>query len=119
MAVKRKEIESIPVLKVKGAFYGGNETNELDAAIQHEMTKGNYRIVLDLTDCSRVTSPMIGVLIKAHLACEARGGGLKLCGVGGQPLTILEMTNLLFKFDHHKDAVRAVAEFLGKSVRTE
>jgi len=62
---------------------------------------------------------LISALIQAEKDCQAHGGGLKLCRVGGQPLTILEMTKLIFHFDHHKDAERAVAEFLAKPTQAE
>ena len=114
MAVKRREVESIVVLDLKGKFYGGQETDELEEVIRKAMATGNTRFVLNMSGCARITSPVLSILTEGKKTCEVRGGDIKLCGVGGQPLTLLEMTALLLRFDHYPSELGAVAAFSRK-----
>lgn len=57
---------NIIVLKLKGNFVGGDETDELQNTIKKLSENGNLKLVIDLGEVSYLNSSALGVLISAH-----------------------------------------------------
>lgn len=113
MAVRRRQIESIVVLYPKGNFFGDTETDDLQKAILDEAAAGNVRLVLNLAECQALNSTALGVLMRGYANYKARGGEIKLCGLGKRLKDLFIMTKLIMVFDHHETEDEALAAFAG------
>jgi anti-anti-sigma factor len=111
VAVRRKQVRSITVLSLRGSFFGDNETDELSKAIMDEAAAGNTRLVLNMSDCERMNSIAIGVLMRGYTNYKSRGGEIKLCGLGKRVKDIFVMAKLIMLFDHHDTEEQAIAAF--------
>jgi anti-sigma B factor antagonist len=56
------------------------------------------RIVLDLTDLTRVDSMGLGTLVRLYVSCRSSGCSLELINLGKQVRQLLGTTNLLSVF---------------------
>ena len=81
MPVRNEIVDGVTVLHVPGDLFGGDETDALERAIQREEAAGNLRLVVDLSQCNRIDSTALGVLIAAHGRFGTRGAQFKLHGL--------------------------------------
>jgi anti-sigma B factor antagonist len=111
VGVQRRQIRTITVLALKGAFFGDRETDELQEAIIDEAANGSTRLVLDMKECQSLNSIAIGVIMRGYANYRGRGGEIKLCGLGKKLKDLFAMTKLIMVFDHHDTAEQAIAAF--------
>ena len=111
MAVRRKQVQTVVVLQLKGGFFGDNETDELQKAIMDEAAGGNTHLVLNMADCQSLNSIAIGALMRGYANYKSRGGEIKLCGLGKRLRDLFTMTKLIMVFDHHDTEEGAIAAF--------
>ena len=111
MSVRRREVQNIVVLSMKGSFFGDRETDELQKAILDEAATANTRLVLDMSDCQALNSTALGVLMRGYANYKGRGGEIKLCGLGKRIKDLFTMTKLIMVFDHHETEDEAIAAF--------
>jgi anti-sigma B factor antagonist len=111
LAVKRKAVQNVVVLYPKGNFFGDSETDELQKAIMDEAAGGNTRLLLNMAECQALNSIAIGALMRGYANYKARGGEIKLCGLGKRLRDLFTMTKLIMVFDHHDREDQAVAAF--------
>jgi anti-anti-sigma factor len=112
MPIKRKAVRTIVVLYPQGRFYGGKETDDVDAAIMAEAAKGNTRLILNMQEVMFIASAFMGVLVKARADYTRRQGEVKLCCLVDTVERALHIPVLLSKFDYHKREEEAIAAFL-------
>jgi anti-sigma B factor antagonist len=113
LAVKRKAVQNVVVLYPRGNFFGDTETDELQKAIMDEAAAGNTRLLLNMSECQALNSIAIGALMRGFANYKARGGEIKLCGLGKRLRDLFTMTKLIMVFDHHDREDQAVAAFGG------
>ena len=112
MAVKRKDVRTIVVLYPRGRFYGGEETDELEAAIMDVAGKGNTRLILNMREVTFIATAFLTVIVKARANYEKRNGEIKLCTLVDTVERSLHIPKLLSKFDHHETEEEAIAAFV-------
>ena len=112
MAIKRRAVRTIVVLYPQGRFFGGKETDDVEAAIMAESEGGNTRLILNMQGCMFIASAFMGVLVKARAEYTKRGGEVKLCCLVDTVERALHIPVLLSKFDHHATEEEAIAAFL-------
>lgn len=112
MSYKRKSVRSIVVIYPQGRFFGGTETDEVEAAIMNEAANGNTRLILNMAGCMFIASAFMSLLIKARANYTQRQGEIKLCCLVDTVERALHIPVLLSKFDYHKTEEEAVAAFL-------
>ena len=108
MAVKTSTLQSgqIGIIEVKGSLVGGEETDELRAAVADFMEQGAKKLVIDLGKVTYLNSTAIGVLVSAHTTFSKNKGHVKLCNINN----IFVITKLTLVFDvaeTREDAVKA------------
>ena len=113
MAVKRKAVQNVVVLYPRGSFFGDTETDELQKAIMDEAAAGNTQLLLNMSECQALNSIAIGALMRGFANYKARGGEIKLCGLGKRLRDLFTMTKLIMVFDHHEREDQAVSAFGG------
>lgn len=113
MGVRRRQVQSITILSLRGGFFGDKETDELQKAIMDEAATGNTRLLLNMKECESLNSIAIGVLMRAFANYKGRGGEIKLSGLGKRLKDLFTMTKLIMVFDHHDTEEQALAAFAG------
>jgi len=101
----------IVVLKLKGNFVGGDETDELQNKIRELSDSGNQMLVIDMGDVSYLNSSALGVLISAHANYTKRDGKIKLCQLNKSIENLFVITKLSLIFDTYPSEMEAVASF--------
>jgi anti-sigma B factor antagonist len=101
----------IVVLKLKGNFVGGDETDELQNAIKKLADSGNEKLVIDLGEVSYLNSSALGVLISAHANYAKRNGKVKLCQLNKNLENLFVITKLSLIFETYPSEIEAVAGF--------
>lgn len=64
-----------------------------------KLLPGTKRMVLDLTDLTRVDSMGLGTLVRLYVSARSAGCALQLINVGKQVRELLGMTNLFSVFE--------------------
>ena len=72
---------------------------------------GNTRLLLNMIECQALNSIAIGALMRGYANYKARGGEIKLCGLGKRLKDLFTMTKLIMVFDHHESEDQAVLAF--------
>ena len=111
MAVRKREVRSVTVLSLKGNFFGDRETDELQKSIMDASAAGNQHLVLNFAECDALNSIAIGVIMRGYANYKARGGEIKLCGLGKRLQQLFVMMKLIMVFDHHDTEEQAIAAF--------
>ena len=57
------------------------------------------------------TQASIGVIMRGYANYKARGGEIKLCGLGKRLQQLFVMMKLIMVFDHHDSEEQAIAAF--------
>jgi anti-sigma B factor antagonist len=84
------------VVKLNGKLVAG--VNDILHSKVLELIPSSKRIVLDLTDLSRVDSMGLGSLVRVYLSCRSAGVCLELINLGKQVREVLGTANLLSVF---------------------
>ena len=77
------------------------------------ITKGETKVVVDLSKVNYVDSATIGCLMDLYRQASAAGGTLKLAGVQKRVETMLSMTGAQNFLEVHADQASALASFGG------
>ncbi len=112
MAVKTTTLQSgkIGIIEVRGALVGGEETDELRAAVADFMEQGTKKLIIDLGKVTYLNSTAIGVLVGAHTTFSKNKGNVKLCNINKNINNIFVITKLTLVLDvaeTREDAVKA------------
>lgn len=113
MSIKETSLQDgkIRVLKLKGNFIGGDETDELQNTIKKLSDEGNLYLVIDLGDVAYLNSSALGVLISAHANYTKRNGKIKLCQLNKNIENLFIITKLSLIFETYPSEIEAVASF--------
>ncbi len=99
----------VHVLTPRKDLSGGEETRELERAIQEIIAQGPPRIVIDLGKVSYVNSTGLGSLVAAHTSCRNRQGWLRLARIGKRINNLFLITRLAFVFETFDSVEEALA----------
>jgi anti-sigma B factor antagonist len=113
MAVKTSTLQSgkIGIIEVKGSLVGGEETDELRAAVADFMEQGTKKLIVDLGKVTYLNSTAIGVLVSAHTTFLKNKGHVKLCNINKSINNIFVITKLTLVLDVAETREEAVAAF--------
>ncbi len=84
------------VVRCTGQLVAG--VNDMLYAKVSQLIPETKRIVLDLTDLTRVDSMGLGTLVRLKVSCRSAGCSLELLNLGKQVRQLLATTNLLSVF---------------------
>jgi anti-anti-sigma factor len=102
---------AVSLLEPKGSLIGGDETDELRAAVTDLFEQGNRKLVIDLSKVTYLNSTAIGVLVHAHTTYSRNGGIVKLCGINKNINNIFVVSKLTMVFDVCETRDEAVSSF--------
>jgi len=120
MSVEFEARGDIAILRLKGEFYGGSETDELDAKIKELQDSGNRKLVLNLSNAVYMTTLPIASIIKAHINYTKRGAQVRLCGVREKVHQVFVICRLVLIFgdDYQQTEEEAIASLKALSGQT-
>jgi anti-sigma B factor antagonist len=115
MAVKTTTLQSgkIGIIEVKGSLVGGEETDELRAAVADFMEQGTKKLIIDLGKVTYLNSTAIGVLVSSHTTFAKNKGQVKLCNINKSINNIFVITKLTLVLDvaeTREDAIKSFGE---------
>ena len=99
MSLEIEKRDDIFLLTPKKDLSGGDETRELERAIQEIIAKGRPQIVVDLGRVSYINSAGLGSLVAAHTSCKNREGWFRLARIGKRIKNLFLITKLAFVFE--------------------
>jgi anti-anti-sigma factor len=111
MSVRRRQVGDVVVLEVCGYFYGGRETGILERALSDEIALDSPAVLVNLSECMGMNSTAIGVLFRAHDACQRRGGNIKFCCAAGRTKSVLSLLRAGALLDQYSSQDEALASF--------
>lgn len=100
------------VIKLKGQFVGGEETDQLRDKLKEISDTNKNKLIIDLDDTSYLNSTALGVLISAHANFVKRDGKIILCNVSKSLENIFVITKLTLVFsiaDTVEDAINQLS----------
>lgn len=99
---------TVQVLTPKKDLSGGEETRELERAIQEIIQRETPQIVVDLGRVSYINSAGLGSLVAAHTSCRNRQGWMRLARTGKRIKNLFLITKLAFVFETFDSVDEAV-----------
>ncbi len=82
MAIRIEHVGDVAIVIAEGRFVGGEETDELDAALTKLVVEGGQKkTLLNLAGTRLMNSMGLGVLVKTQTAVNERGAHFALCGL--------------------------------------
>ena len=110
MKIESAQLNHCVVMKLEGRMDAQN-AREFEAACEDWMAKGETRLVLDLGEFVYVSSMGLRSFLMVAKKLEGKGGGMRLCRMGGLVRQVFEITNLLALFQHYDSSEAAVSSF--------
>lgn len=115
--INQRRVGDVTVLDMKGRIRIGGGTVALHKAIRALAEEGKTQILLNLTGVSYIDSSGLGELVSSHVTLGNKGGELKLAHLTERLQELLTITKLLTVFDVYDDETKAIASFVGDTLR--
>ena len=109
MEIEKSEINDVLIVRLSGRLDGENPSRfkkQLNRYIEL-----NPDIILDCTELSYLDSSGLGALLSCLRKTVAKGGDMKLTGLGSEVLMVLELTRTQKVFSIFKSIPEALASF--------
>ncbi len=97
-AIKQETYKGYEVLRLKGQFVGGDETDELRQQFAKATEADLQVLIIDLDKVSYLNSTALGVLISAHTNFAKRNAKVVLCNLSDSIENIFVVTKLTLVF---------------------
>jgi anti-anti-sigma factor len=107
--VKVRSEGGIVIVTPKGWLVGGDETDQLEDLIRRQLTDGNRRMAVDLTEVVMMNSLAVGTLVGCRQSYKSRDGHIVLCGLNQRLVRIFLLTQLTLVFELHETLEEALA----------
>ena len=109
MAVSLRKQGSVAILEIEGRLALGDSLDEFRAKWADAVATGAQDVIVNLAKVPMVDSSGIGSLIRCQSAVSARGGKMKLVGVGQVVRQSFKVTRVEKVFEFHPDEKSALA----------
>ena len=110
--VKTRQIDGISVVDVSGRITLGEGSSSVRDALRDLISKGEKKVLLNLSEVSYIDSSGIGELVAGYTTLSNQGGTLKLVGLNKRVKDLLQITKLYTVFDVHEDEAHALRSFV-------
>ena len=105
------------ILDLKGRERIRGATIALHESIRCLAGEGKIQVLLDLAWVKHIDAGALGELVASHVTLDEKGGALKLMHMTESVHELMTTTKLLTVFDVHDDEPKALASFVGKTLR--
>ena len=113
MSVKlsTRQVGDVTVIDAAGRITLGEGASQFRDTIRDLASKGNKKILLNLSEVSYIDSSGIGELVSGFTTITNAGGQLKLVGLSKRIKDLLQITKLYTVFYVYDDEATAVRSF--------
>ena len=112
--VREREVNGVIVLSVVRELKGAVEAT-LRQRIDHHVSKGFKKILIDLDGLPYMDSTDLGRLIRCHLSVRQAGGRVRICNISEKVWEILKLTRLDTVLDLYHTEEEALASIHASS----
>ena len=109
--VKTRQTNGITIVDVSGRITLGEGSAAVRDALRDLISKGDKKILLNLSEVSYIDSSGIGELVAGYTTLSNQGGTLKLVGLTKRVKDLLQITKLYTVFDVHEEEAHAIQSF--------
>ena len=113
MSVKMttRQVGDVTVIDASGRITLGEGASAFRDTIRDLATKGDKKILLNLSDVNYIDSSGIGEMVSGFTTVTNHGGQLKLLGLSKRVKDLLQITKLYTVFEVFDDEAAAVRSF--------
>ena len=111
LRMNKRQVDSVTVIDMSGKIILGEETAQLRETVKKILSKGNDRILLNLSDVSYIDSSGLGQLVSCFATTSGKGGQMKLLNLTNKVKEVLQITKLSTVFDIFEDESKAIQSF--------
>ena len=115
--INERRVEGVTVLDLKGRERIRGATIALHESIRCLAGEGKIQVLLDLAWVKHIDAGGLGELVASHVTLDEKGGALKLMHMTECVHELMTNTKLLRVFDVYDDEPKALASFVGETLR--
>ena len=115
--INERQFEDVTILDLKGRERIRGATIALHESIRCLAEEGKIQILLDLAWVKHIDAIGLGELVSSHVTLDDKGGALKLMHMTESVRELMTLTKLLTVFDIYDDEPKALASFVGETLR--
>ncbi|HYK19466.1 MAG TPA: STAS domain-containing protein [Pyrinomonadaceae bacterium] len=112
-----RQVEDVTVLDLKGRQRIRGATIALHESIRCLAGEGKIQVLLDLAWVKHMDAGGLGELVASHVTLDEKGGALKLMHMTESVHELMANTKLLPVFDVYDDEPKALASFVGETLK--
>ena len=106
-----RQVGDVTVVDAAGRITLGEGASSLRDSIRDLSTKGDKKILLNLSEVNYIDSSGIGEMVSGFTSVTNAGGQLKLLGLSKRVKDLLQITKLYTVFEVFDDEAAAVRSF--------
>ena len=113
MSVKliTRQVGDVVVIDATGRITLGEGASAFRDTIRDLATRGEKKVLLNLSDVSYIDSSGIGEMVSGFTTVTNNGGKLKLVGLSKRVKDLLQITKLYTVFEAYDDETEAIRSF--------
>ena len=115
--MNERHVEGVTILDLKGRERIRGATIALHESIRCLAGEGKIQVLLDLAWVKHIDAGGLGELVASHVTLDEKGGALKLMHMTENVCELMTLTKLLTVFDVYDDEPKALASFVGETLR--
>jgi len=115
--INERQVEDVTILDLKGRERIRGATIALHQSIRCLAGEGKIQVLLDLAWVKHIDADGLGELVASHVTLDEKGGALKLMHMTESVHELMTNTKLLPVFDVHDDEPKALASFVGETLK--
>jgi len=115
--INERQVEDVTILDLKGRERIRGVTIALHGSIRCLAGEGKIQVLLDLAWVKHIDSGGLGELVASHVTLDEKGGALNLMHMTESVHELMTNTKLLTVFDVYDDEPKALASFVGETLR--
>jgi len=101
---------NVAVINLAGRLTVNDQPGMLKETVANALRRGARHVLLDLSGVRYIDSTRLGELIAAHVTVTRQGGRLKLVGVPGRVVELLQMAGLDGVFERYPSEEEATRD---------
>jgi anti-anti-sigma factor len=115
--INERQVADVTILDLKGRDRIRGATIALHESIRCLAGEGKIQVIVDLAWVKHIDAGGLGELVASHVTLDEKGGALKLMHMTESVHELMRTTKLLPVFDVHDDEPKAVASFVGETLK--
>jgi anti-anti-sigma factor len=115
--INERQVEDVTIIDLKGRERIRGATIALHESIRCLAGEGKIQVLLDLAWVKHIDAGALGELVASHVTLDEKGGAPKLMHMTESVHDLMTTRKLLTVFDVHDDEPKALASFVGETLR--